>query len=219
MQELIDGKELSAYITKLATTEASKVISEGKKAVDKINKEVDATLENKRSEAKKEVDSALELYKREREAQFILQKDRMTLTYLDRAVVKEVNKYFDKVSDLEAIKLLLKEYSSCLELVKDKEVIVYYYGVEERTVKEAVANGLKVKEYIKSVFNKTEREEDSGIVNKRGIIIDKVDNSIRCVLTLSSYFSMLQDKYREEIVQKFFGNVKERLKMASNNAN
>ena len=57
----------------------------------------------------------------------------------------------------------------------------------------------------KTEFGKTMREEDIGLEQNQGIILEADDKSMRCSLTLVQVLGEILDKYRQELSDVLFG--------------
>ena len=69
---------------------------------------------------------------------------------------------------------------------------------------ESLEKKLNVKSYYKTDFNKIIVENDCGITNQKGLVVESCDKSVRVRFTLSEIISQIQDKYRVELYDALF---------------
>ena len=88
-----------------------------------------------------------------------------------------------------------------------KNVTAYIYGFSVSDVEKVLNKNLgnKLLACKETQFNKLVIEEEAGLENPKGIILEAEDLSFRCRLTVTQAVSKVLDKNRSELSQSLFG--------------
>ena len=88
-----------------------------------------------------------------------------------------------------------------------KKMNAYVYGFNKTEAEKFLAKkmGKNLLNCTQTIFRKTVLEDDYGLDNPEGIILEAEDKSFRARLTLSEVISHLLDKNRAELSDALFG--------------
>lgn len=134
-----------------------------------------------------------------------LEKERFLVSFIQSSIEKAINAYLAKLSDEEKIDLVLKKSVKIEDVLKSKKLNALYYGFQESLVKKTVGKKFDLISVKETEFNKMIIENDLGITDRKGIILESEDKAIRVRMTLSEVISQIQDKYRAELYSALFG--------------
>ena len=119
---------------------------------------------------------------------------------------KTIDEYLGTLSEKELLNLTVKKLKSENLSVKERKFNAYYYGFSEAGVKKALSDlGVTVISLEKTDFNKIIIENNCGITENKGIVLEADDKSVRLRLTLAEIISQILDKYRNELYDALFG--------------
>lgn len=168
-----------------------------------------ADVENRVAEAKKQISEKnskkVAAYEKDQNAALPLEKERFLVDFIQKSINKATDEFLEAMSEEDRLKLVLKKLDGMKGLLDSKKVNVSYYGFDEKLLKKSLEKKLDVSGYEKTDFNKIIVENDCGITNKMGLIVEACDKSVRARFTLSEVISQIQDKYRVELYDALFG--------------
>lgn len=167
-----------------------------------------ADVESRVVEAKKEISERnakkAAAYEKDQNAALPLEKERFLVDFIQKSINKATDDFLEAMSEEDRLQLVMKQFDKLNGLLDSKKVNVSYYGFDEKVLKKSLEKKLDVEVYSKTDFNKIIVENDCGITNKMGIIVESCDKSVRARFTLSEVVSQIQDKYRVELYDALF---------------
>ena len=187
------------------------IIADAEKKAERIERKADeecsviiGAVSNHVSEEiqKAEENFALKLkhFERDLNASIPLEKSRFYVSFIQNSVIKNINSYFDTISEDKILSLLTSE---CKKVdFSDVQLKAYVYGLNEKNAEEKLRNilGNKLKSVEKTEFNKIVFE-DSILENNKGIILLSDNGDIKCRFTLCRIIEGIMNKYRAELAQ------------------
>lgn len=204
MNELRSTEILDKEIQADARKKAEKIVNSSKEQRDAILNSVSERIEQAKKERALKYEEKIAAFEKDEEASIPLEKQRFFVTYAQVSLEKAVNDYIESLSEEELLELVLKPLTKYEDKLKSKKVNAYIYGFETGSVKKMLEKQVTLASLQKTEFNKIVVENSCGIKNKRGIILETEDKSIRCRLTLSEVLGRVMNTYREELFDALF---------------
>lgn len=205
MEELRSTEILDKEIQADARKKAERILAKA----DADCQAILADVENRVAEAKKEIseknDRKVAAYEKDLNAALPLEKERFLVDYIQSSINKATDEFLEAMSEEDRLNLVLKQMDKMGDVLKSKKVNVSVYGFDEKLVKKVLDKKLDVEAYSKTDFNKIIVENDCGITNKKGLIVEACDKSVRARFTLSEVVSQMQYKFRVELYDALFG--------------
>ena len=204
MQELRSTEILDNEIRSEARRKAEKVLKRAEEECAQILAGVDKRIQEARLEKKEFYDKKLAAFEKDITASVPLEKQRMSVSFVQTELVKALNKYLDAMDEEARLKLVLKSCNA--SVFEGREFDAYVYGFDMDKAKKQLQSVLGVKPVscTKTEFGRTIIEEDIGLDKNEGIILETPDKSMRGRLTLSQVFTGIMDKYRSELTNALF---------------
>lgn len=205
MQELrstdILDKEIKADALRKAESILARAEEECQQILNSVDEKIEAAcLEKKEFYAKKVAD-----YERDFQASIPLEKQRFEVNFVQNAVISSINAYLEGLSEEKRLELVTKNFDFSM----DKVFNAYVYGFDSAAVEKFLSKklGKKLASCQKTDFGKIIIEDDIGLENNEGIILEAEDKSVRCRLTLVEVINHILDKNRSELSDCLFSNV------------
>ena len=205
MEELRSTEILDKEIQADARKNAERILQKADADANKFLSSVDERLEKAQSEKKAKYEERIASYQKDKSAALPLEKDRFLVSYIQTAIEQATDEYLCILGADKRLQLVLKQLSKYEDNLKSKKVFVYIYGFDADAVKKAVGKKLDVVSYETTEFNKLIVENECGLTNKEGVIVEAEDKSIRIRLTLSEIVTVIHDNYRAQLYQALFG--------------
>ena len=204
MQELRSTEILDNEIRSEARRKAEKVLKRAEEECSQILAGVDKRIDEARAEKHEFYEKKLAAFDKDISASVPLEKQRMTVSFVQTELVKALNKYLAVMTEEDRVKLVLKSCDS--SVFKGLDLNAYVYGFDMDTAKKLLQSMLGVKPVscTGTEFGRTIIEDDIGLDKNEGIILESVDKSMRCRLTLVQIFSGIMDKYRAQLTNALF---------------
>ena len=155
-------------------------------------------------ELKEKNEKKLEIYKKNLSSAVPLEKERFLVSFVQKEIENAVSEYLSSLSLEKKIELLGNHLKKYEDVLKNKTLTAYFYGLTQSNVKKVLDKKVNVTEYKETMFGKLLIEEDFGLKDKIGIILEADDLSVRVRLTLSELVSQLLNKYRSELCNALF---------------
>ena len=205
MQELRSTEILDNEIRSEARKKAEKVLKRAEEECAQILAGVDKRIQEARIEKKDFYDKKVAAFDKDITASVPLEKQRMTVSFVQTELVKALNKYLDAMDEDARLKLVLKSCKA--SIFAGREFDAYVYGFDMDKAKKLLQSELGVKpvSFTKTEFCRTIIEDDIGLDKNEGIILEAQDKSMRCRLTLSQVFAGIMDEYRAQLTDALFG--------------
>ena len=208
MQELRSTEILDNEIRSEARRKAEALLKRADEECAQILAGVDKRIEEAKIEKQDFYAKKLAAFEKDIEASLPLEKQRLSLSFVQDQLVKALNKYLAALSQEERMQLVLKTCRT--SLLKNREFNVFVYGFDLDKAEKEVRKlpGIKILSFSKTEFGRIIIEEDSGLEKNEGIILESPDKALRCRLTLSQLFTDIMDKYRAQLNDALFGQGK-----------
>ena len=208
MEELRSTEILDKEIQADARQKVETILKSAEEECKKLKEGVAERVENAKNDKKAYFDKKLKAAERDMDAALPLEKSRFKVSFIESQIMQSVNEYLKALPVEKHIELLLSGIDEESELIADKKLNAFVYGLELKTVKAALSKkiGSNLLSCEKTEFCKYVLEDEIGLENNEGIILETEDKTFRCRLTLVQIFSRLFDKYRAEFASALFEN-------------
>ena len=210
MQELRSTDILDKEILSDSRRKAEKILknadSECKELLDSLDSEIQKAKLEKQEIYNKKIDS----FEKNKKVSIPLEKQRFKITFIENAVLQNINEYLKSIDDSKKITMLISHLKNSDELKKSvggQKFTAFIYGFDEDKVKAQLSKkiGKLLDKCEKTEFGKVAYEKDFGMENPQGIILETENKSIRVRLTFSQVLEQILDKNREELTSTLFG--------------
>lgn len=205
MEEFRSTEILDKEIQADARKKAEKILAKADVDCALLLEEVSGRIEKAKKELEDKYALKIAAFEKDQSATLPLEKERFLVSFIQSSIEKAINAYLAKLSDEEKIDLVLKKSVKIEDVLKSKKLNALYYGFQESLVKKTVGKKFDLISVKETEFNKMIIENDLGITDRKGIILESEDKAIRVRMTLSEVISQIQDKYRAELYSALFG--------------
>ena len=205
MEEFRSTEILDKEIQADARKKAEKILAKADVDCTLLLEEVSGRIEKAKKELEDKYSLKIAAFEKDLSATLPLEKERFLVSFIQSSIEKAINAYLAKLSDEEKIDLVLKKSVKIEDVLKSKKLNALYYGFQESLVKKTVGKKFDLISVKETEFNKMIIENDLGITDRKGIILESEDKAIRVRMTLSEVISQIQDKYRAELYSALFG--------------
>lgn len=208
MQELRSTEILDNEIRQEARRKAEKVLKRADEECTQILAGVDKRIEEACAEKHEFYAKKLTAFEKDIAASVPLEKQRMSVSFVQSELVKAVNKYLDSLGPQKRLKLVLQSCDPKVFEGREFDAFVYGFDIESAQKMLLSVLGVKPVSCNKTEFGKIIIEDDIGLEIKEGIILETQDKSIRYRLTLAEVFNRVMDKYRAQLADALFDGAK-----------
>lgn len=206
MEELRSTEVLDKEIRADARKKAEKILDKADVDCRYIIEEVAQKVKEAEQVASEKTEERVLVYEKNLNASLPLEKERFKVSFIQSSVEKAIDEYLGTLSEKELLNLTVKKLKSENLSVNERKFNAYYYGFSEAGVKKALSDlGVTVISLEKTDFNKIIIENNCGITENKGIVLEADDKSVRFRLTLAEVISQILDKYRNELYDALFG--------------
>lgn len=205
MEEFRSTEILDKEIQADARKKAEKILAKADVDCALLLEEVSGRIEKAKKELEDKYALKIAAFEKDLSATLPLEKERFLVLFIQSSIEKAIDAYLAKLSDEEKIDLVLKKSVKIEDVLKSKKLNALYYGFQESLVKKTVGKKFNLISVKETEFNKMIIENDLGITDRKGIILESEDKAIRVRMTLSEVISQIQDKYRAELYSALFG--------------
>lgn len=205
MEEFRSTEILDKEIQADARKKTEKILAKADVDCALLLEEVSGRIEKAKKELEDKYALKIAAFEKDQSATLPLEKERFLVSFIQSSIEKAINAYLAKLSDEEKIDLVLKKSVKIEDVLKSKKLNALYYGFQESLVKKTVGKKFNLISVKETEFNKMIIENDLGITDRKGIILESEDKAIRVRMTLSEVISQIQDKYRAELYSALFG--------------
>ncbi len=203
MEELRSTEILDKEIKEDARKKAERILKNADAEVEAIKQEIPERLKKTRAEKEEFYNKKINAFKSNCDSAIPLEKKRKKISFISSAIEKELDKYFETLSEekkLQIISNLLDEYKF---VVENKKVKVKYsaYSKEqvEKLINEKLANS-SVEEYSELT------KKDSTFYDVHdGLLIESSDGDFTCRASIDEAKKRLLEEQREELMTALFG--------------
>jgi len=204
MEELRSTEILDKEIQNDARRKVEKILQKADAECAFLKEDVERKLQETEKELKEKNEKKLEIYKKNLSSAVPLEKERFLVSFVQKEIENAVSEYLSSLSLEKKLELLGNHLKKYEDVLKNKTLTAYYYGLTQSNVKKVLDKKVNVTEYKETMFGKLLIEEDFGLKDKIGIILEADDLSVRVRLTLSELVSQLLNKYRSELCNALF---------------
>lgn len=203
MQELRSTDILDKEIQADARKKAERMLEKADSDCEKLLASVETDLKKAADEKKQFFASKLEAFETDRKAVVPLEKERFKVSFIQNAVIQNINKYLEGLSEDKRLELVCRNFDFNTELSLNASV--YGFSVEEAKKFLSARLGAKLLSCKETKFGTEVLEDELGLAKPQGIILESEDKNYRCRLTLNEAIEKLLDTNRAELSSTLFG--------------
>lgn len=205
MQELRSTDILDKEIQADARKKAERMLQKADRDCETLIASIETDLQKAADEKKAFFENKLKAFETDRKAVVPLEKERFKVSFIQDAVIQNINKYLDGLSEDKRIELASHNFD--FTLAADYKVNAYVYGFSVDAAKKFISKKLgdKLLSCKETKFGTIALEEDLGLNKPEGIILESEDRNFRRRLTLNEVIEKLLDTNRAELSATLFG--------------
>ena len=203
MQELRSTDILDKEIQADARKKAERMLAKADSDCAKLLASVDTDIEKAAEEKKEFFAHKLDAFEKDRMAVVPLEKERFKVSFIQNAVIQNINKYLEALTEEKRLTLVARNF----DFNTDRRLNAYVYGFSVSAAKKFLSSKLgdKLLSCTETKFGAVALEDEIGLSNPQGIILESEDKNFRCRLTLSEVIEKLLDTNRAELSATLFG--------------
>ncbi len=203
MQELRSTDILDKEIQADARKKAERMLAKADSDCAKLLASVDTDIEKAAEEKKEFFAHKLDAFEKDRMAVVPLEKERFKVSFIQNAVIQNINKYLEALTEEKRLTLVARNF----DFNTDRRLNAYVYGFSVSGAKKFLSSKLgdKLLSCTETKFGAVALEDEIGLANPQGIILESEDKNFRCRLTLSEVIEKLLDTNRAELSATLFG--------------
>ena len=204
MQELRSTDILDKEIQTDARKRAEKILKKADSDSSNILDSVDDNIARAKSDKEVYYQQKLEAFEKDQQASIPLEKERFEVSFVQDQLSDKINKYLESLPEEKRMDLVFKKFNFKIS----KKVTAYVYGFDLKKSESYLSKklGSKLLKCEKTDFGRIMVEDDCGLKNQEGFILEAEDNSFRCRLTISQVISSILDENRAELYDALFGS-------------
>ena len=203
MQELRSTDILDKEIQADARKKAERMLAKADSDCAKLLASVDTDIEKAAEEKQEFFAHKLDAFEKDRMAVVPLEKERFKVSFIQNAVIQNINKYLEALTEEKRLTLVSRDF----DFNTDRRLNAYVYGFSVSGAKKFLSSKLgdKLLSCTETKFGAVALEDEIGLSNPQGIILESEDKNFRCRLTLSEVIEKLLDTNRAELSATLFG--------------
>jgi V/A-type H+-transporting ATPase subunit E len=203
MQELRSTDILDKEIQADARKKAERMLAKADSDCAKLLASVDTDIEKAAEEKQEFFAHKLDAFEKDRMAVVPLEKERFKVSFIQNAVIQNINKYLEALTEEKRLTLVARNF----DFNTDRRLNAYVYGFSVSGAKKFLSSKLgdKLLSCTETKFGAVALEDEIGLANPQGIILESEDKNFRCRLTLSEVIEKLLDTNRAELSATLFG--------------
>ena len=203
MQELRSTDILDKEIQADARKKAERMLAKADSDCAKLLASVDTDIEKAAEEKQEFFAHKLDVFEKDRMAVVPLEKERFKVSFIQNAVIQNINKYLEALTEEKRLTLVSRDF----DFNTDRRLNAYVYGFSVSAAKKFLSSKLgdKLLSCTETKFGAVALEDEIGLSNPQGIILESEDKNFRCRLTLSEVIEKLLDTNRAELSATLFG--------------
>ena len=203
MQELRSTDILDKEIQADARKKAERMLAMADSDCAKLLASVDTDIEKAAEEKQEFFAHKLDAFEKDRMAVVPLEKERFKVSFIQNAVIQNINKYLEALTEEKRLTLVARNF----DFNTDRRLNAYVYGFSVSAAKKFLSSKLgdKLLSCTETKFGAVALEDEIGLSNPQGIILESEDKNFRCRLTLSEVIEKLLDTNRAELSATLFG--------------
>ena len=203
MQELRSTDILDKEIQADARKKAERMLEKADSDCEKLLASVDSDIEKAKQEKEEFFAHKLEAFEKDRMAVVPLEKERFKVSFIQNSIIQNINKYLDGLSEEKRLALVARDF----DFKTDFKLNAFVYGFSLASAKKFLSDklGSKLASVSETKFGAQALEDEIGLEEPQGIILESEDKNFRCRLTLSEVIEKLLDTNRSELSATLFG--------------
>ena len=205
MQELRSTDILDKEIQADARKKAERMLAKADADCAKLLASVETDIEKATTEKQEFFAHKLEAFEKDRMAVVPLEKERFKVSFIQEAIIKNINKYLEELSEEKRLELACLGFDFTKAEGLKINAFVYGFSVEEAKKFLSKKLGNKLISCSETKFGTSSLETELGLSKPQGIILESEDKKFRCRLTINEVIEKLLDKNREELSTTLFG--------------
>ena len=205
MQELRSTDILDKEIQADARKKAERMLAKADSDCAKLLASVDTDIEKAGAEKEEFFAHKLEAFEKDRMAVVPLEKERFKVSFIQNAVIQNINKYLEGLSEDKRLALVARNFDFGINT--ERRFNAYVYGFSVSSAKKFLSDklGKNLLSCTETKFGASVLEDDIGLAKPQGIILESEDKNFRCRLTLNEVIEGLLDSNRAELSATLFG--------------
>ena len=203
MQELRSTDILDKEIQADARKKAERMLQKADHDCQAFLESVETDIQKAADEKRSFFEHKLESFETDRKAVVPLEKERFKVSFIQDAIIQNINKYLQGLSEEKRLELASRNFNFKTE----HKVNAYIYGFSSDAAKKFLSQKLgdKLISCSETKFGAFVYEEDLGLAKPQGIILETEDKNFRSRLTLNEVIEKLLDANRSELSDTLFG--------------
>lgn len=203
MQELRSTDILDKEIQADARKKAERMLAKADRDCEQLLASINSDIEKATEEKQQFFAHKLEAFEKDRQAVVPLEKERFKVSFIQNAVIQNINKYLEGLSEEKRLELVARNFTFNTEY----RFNAYVYGFSADSAKKFLSSKLgdKLLSCSETKFGASVLEDEIGLSKPQGIILESEDKNFRCRLTLSEVIEKLLDSNRAELSATLFG--------------
>ena len=203
MQELRSTDILDKEIQADARKKAERMLAKADLDCEKLLASLDSDIEKAKQEKEEFFAHKLEAFEKDRMAVVPLEKERFKVSFIQNAVIQNINKYLEGLSEEKRLALVARDFN----FKTDLKLNAFVYGFSLAGAKKFLSEklGSKLASVSETKFGAEALESEIGLEKPQGIILESEDKNFRSRLTLSEVIEKLLDTHRSELSDTLFG--------------
>ncbi len=203
MQELRSTDILDKEIQSDARKKAERMLQKADRDCQALNESIEADLEKAADEKKAFFEHKLEAFETDQKAVLPLEKERFKVSFIQDAVIKNINKYLESLTEEKRLELACGSF----DFKPESKVNALVYGFTLDSAKKFLSKklGEKLLSCEETKFGAAALESQLGLSKPQGIILESENKNFRCRLTLNEVIEKLLDSKRAELSSTLFG--------------
>ena len=203
MQELRSTDILDKEIQADARKKAERMLAKTDSECEKLIASVESDIEKATEEKQQFFAHKLEAFEKDRMAVVPLEKERFKVSFIQDAVIQNINKYLEALSEEKKLELVAHDF----DFKTERSLNAFVYGFSLSVAKKFLSDkmGSKLLSVKETKFGAVILEEDIGLAKPEGIILESEDKNFRCRLTLNEVIEKLLDTNRADLSATLFG--------------
>ncbi len=203
MQELRSTDILDKEIQADARKKAERMLAKTDSECEKLIASVESDIEKAAEEKQQFFAHKLEAFEKDRMAVVPLEKERFKVSFIQDAVIQNINKYLEALSEEKKLDLVAHDF----DFKTERSLNAFVYGFSLSDAKKFLSDkmGSKLLSVKETKFGAEILEEDIGLAKPEGIILESEDKNFRCRLTLNEVIEKLLDTNRADLSATLFG--------------
>lgn len=204
MQELRSTDILDREIQSDARKKADRILKQAEADCEKVLSSVSENIKKAEEEKKNFYAAKIQALENDKKATVPLEKERFQVSFMQDQIVQCINKYLSSLSVEQQLKIAFGKFDFS-KISKNVTAYVYGFSISEaeKSLKKLIGN--KLSACKETQFNKMVIEEEIGLKDPKGIILEAEDSSFRIRLTITQAVSQALDVNRGELSQSLFG--------------